>query len=212
MKEKVVKQQYYVRNGGSGYNRSFCMSEGLYDASYEHDACGVGMIVNIHGIKSHALVDSALTVLEHMKHRGAEGADNKTGDGAGILLQIPHEFILLQGIPVPEQGAYGTGLVFLPRDPSSREEILKVMASEFEAGDLQMMPLREVPVRSSILGEAARASEPVICQIFVRGTLRGDELELALYRARKRIERRVAHQDFYIVSLSSRLIVYKGML
>lgn len=74
MKEKVVKQQYYVRNGGSGYNRSFCMSEGLYDASYEHDACGVGMIVNIHGIKSHALVDSALTVLEHMKHRGAEGA------------------------------------------------------------------------------------------------------------------------------------------
>lgn len=86
------------------------------------------------------------------------------------------------------------------------------MASEFEAGDLQMMPLREVPVRSSILGEAARASEPVICQIFVRGTLRGDELELALYRARKRIERRVAHQDFYIVSLSSRLIVYKGML
>lgn len=212
MKEKIVKQQYYVRDGGSGYNRSFCMSEGLYDASYEHDACGVGMIVNIHGIKSHALVDSALTVLEHMKHRGAEGADNKTGDGAGILLQIPHEFILLQGIPVPEQGAYGTGLVFLPRDPSSREEILKVMASEFEAGDLQMMPLREVPVRSSILGEAARASEPVICQIFVRGTLRGDELELALYRARKRIERRVAHQDFYIVSLSSRLIVYKGML
>ena len=95
MKEKIVKQQYYVRNGGPGYNRSFCMSEGLYDASYEHDACGVGMIVNIHGIKSHALVDSALTVLEHMKHRGAEGADNKTGDGAGILLQIPHEFILL---------------------------------------------------------------------------------------------------------------------
>ena len=118
MKEKVVKQQYYVRNGGSGYNRSFCMSEGLYDASYEHDACGVGMIVNIHGIKSHALVDSALTVLEHMKHRGAEGADNKTGDGAGILLQIPHEFILLQGIPVPEQGAYGTLLVFLSRDSS----------------------------------------------------------------------------------------------
>ena len=137
MKEKIVKQQYYVRDGGSGYNRSFCMSEGLYDASY--DACGVGMIVNIHGIKSHALVDSALTVLEHMKHRGAEGADNKTGDGAGILLQIPHEFILLQGIPVPEQGAYGTGLVFLPLDPSSREEILKGMASEFEAGDLQMI-------------------------------------------------------------------------
>ena len=93
------------------------MSErtGLYDASHEHDACGVGMIVDIHGNKSHELVDSALKVLENMKHRGAEGADNKTGDGAGIMLQIPHEFILLQGIPVPEKGKYGTGLVFLPK-------------------------------------------------------------------------------------------------
>ena len=79
---------------------------GLYDSSYEHDACGVGMLVNIHGDKSHELVDSALKVLENMKHRGAEGADNKTGDGAGIMVQIPHEFILLQGIPVPEKGKY----------------------------------------------------------------------------------------------------------
>ena len=79
-------------------------NEGLYDPSYEHDACGVGMIVNIHGEKSHELVESALKVLENMRHRGAEGADNKSGDGAGILLQIPHEFILLQGIPVPEKG------------------------------------------------------------------------------------------------------------
>lgn len=76
---------------------------GLYDPTYEHDACGVGMIVNIHGNKSHELVESALKVLENMRHRGAEGADNKTGDGAGIMLQIPHEFILLQGIPVPEK-------------------------------------------------------------------------------------------------------------
>ena len=87
----------------------------MYSAEYEHDACGVGMIVNINGDKSHELVDSALTVLENMKHRGAEGADNKTGDGAGILLQIPHEFILLQGIPVPEKGKYGTGLVFFQK-------------------------------------------------------------------------------------------------
>ena len=86
---------------------------GLYDASYEHDACGVGMVVNIHGGKSHELVDNALRVLENMEHRGAETPD-KTGDGAGIMIQIPHEFILLQGIPVPEKGRYGTGLVFLP--------------------------------------------------------------------------------------------------
>ena len=77
---------------------------GLYNAANEHDACGVGMIVNIHGNKSHELVDAALKVLENMRHRGAEGADNKTGDGAGIMIQIPHEFILLQGIPVPEKG------------------------------------------------------------------------------------------------------------
>ena len=78
------------------------MEKGLYSSAYEHDACGVGMVVNIHGNKSHELVDNALKVLENMRHRGAEGADNKTGDGAGIMLQIPHEFILLQGIPVPE--------------------------------------------------------------------------------------------------------------
>ena len=85
--------------------------QGLYDPANEHDACGVGLIVNVHGGKSHGIVESALKVLENMRHRGAEGADNKTGDGAGILLQIPHEFILLQGIPVPEKGKYGTGLV-----------------------------------------------------------------------------------------------------
>ena len=82
------------------------MEKGLYSSAYEHDACGVGMVVNIHGNKSHELVDNALKVLENMRHRGAEGADNKTGDGAGIMLQIPHEFILLQGIPVPEKGKY----------------------------------------------------------------------------------------------------------
>ena len=88
---------------------------GLYQSQYEHDACGVGMVVNIHGGKSHELVDNALRVLENMEHRGAETRD-KTGDGAGIMVQIPHEFILLQGIPVPEKGKYGTGLVFLPKD------------------------------------------------------------------------------------------------
>ena len=106
------------------------IKRGLYDTSYEHDACGVGMLVNIHGGKSHDLVDSALKVLENMRHRGAEGADNKTGDGAGILLQIPHEFILLQGIPVPEKGKYGTGLIFLPKDVKLQDMILSIMIDE----------------------------------------------------------------------------------
>ena len=103
------------------------MAKGLYNADYEHDACGVGMVVNIHGNKSHELVDNALKVLENMRHRGAEGADGRTGDGAGIMLQIPHEFILLQGIPVPEKGKYGTGLVFLPKNEKEQSAILSVM-------------------------------------------------------------------------------------
>ena len=113
------------------------MGNGLYNAAYEHDACGVGMVVNIHGNKSHDLVDNALKVLENMRHRGAEGADNKTGDGAGIMLQIPHEFILLQGIPVPEKGKYGTGLVFLPKDEKRQQDILSIMIEEIEREGLQ---------------------------------------------------------------------------
>ena len=124
---------------------------GLYRAENEHDACGVGMIVNIHGGKSHELVDSALKVLENMKHRGAEGADNKTGDGAGIMLQIPHEFILLQGIPVPEKGNYGTGLVFLPKDAAEQEQILSIFIEEIEREGLSLMHLRTVPTNSGIL-------------------------------------------------------------
>ena len=118
---------------------------GLNDATNEHDACGVGMVVNIHGNKSHELVDSALKVLENMRHRGAEGADNKTGDGAGIMLQIPHEFILLQGIPVPEKGKYGTGLVFLPKDEKEQASILSIMIEEIEREGLTLMHLRNVP-------------------------------------------------------------------
>ena len=124
------------------------LNEGLYRSENEHDACGVGMIVNIHGNKSHELVDSALKVLENMKHRGAEGADNKTGDGAGIMLQIPHEFILLQGIPVPEKGCYGTGLLFLPKDETTQGDILRVFIEEVEREGLTLMHLCAVPTNS----------------------------------------------------------------
>ena len=190
------------------------MSErtGLYDASNEHDACGVGMIVNIHGNKSHELVDSALKVLENMKHRGAEGADNKTGDGAGIMLQIPHEFILLQGIPVPEKGKYGTGLVFLPKDEKEQAGMLSIMIEEIEREGLNLMHLRNVPVNSSVLGKDALATEPDIKQVFITGVTDAADIDRKLYIIRKRIERRIKHKDFYIVSLSSKNIVYKGML
>ena len=184
----------------------------LYDPAHEHDACGVGMIVNIHGNKSHELVDAALRVLENMKHRGAEGADNKTGDGAGILLQIPHEFILLQGIPVPEKGKYGTGLVFLPKDKDEQSAILRIMIEEIEREGLTLMHLRSVPVNSSILGQSAAETEPDIKQVFVTGATDVENLDRTLYLIRKKIERRVSHRDFYIVSLSSKSIIYKGML
>ena len=188
--------------------------QSLYHPANEHDACGVGMIVNIHGNKSHELVDAALKVLENMKHRGAEGADNKTGDGAGIMVQIPHEFILLQGIPVPEKGKYGTGLVFLPKDKNRQAEILRIMIEEIEREGLSLMHLRQVPVNSAILGQSALETEPDIKQVFITGTpaADGENLERTLYIIRKKIEKRVADQDFYIVSLSSKNIIYKGML
>ena len=186
--------------------------EGLYHSQYEHDACGVGMLVNIHGDKSHELVDSALKVLENMKHRGAEGADNKTGDGAGIMVQIPHEFILLQGIPVPEKGKYATGLVFLPKDETKQADIFSVMIEEIEREGLTLMHLRNVPVNSDILGKDAVATEPDIKQVFITGVTDVEHFEQKLYIIRKKIENRISDRDFYIVSLSSKNIVYKGML
>ena len=191
---------------------------GLYEASHEHDACGVGMLVNIQGGKSHELVESALKVLENMRHRGAEGADNKTGDGAGIMLQIPHEFILLQGIPVPEKGKYGTGLLFLPKDGKDQAAILSVIIEEIEKDRLTLMHLRNVPTCPEILGEAALANEPDIKQIFITGFTESETADRRLYIIRKRIENRIrksdipTREDFYIVSLSTKNIVYKGML
>ena len=192
--------------------------QGLYDPANEHDACGVGLVVNVHGGKSHDIVESALKVLENMRHRGAEGADNKTGDGAGILLQIPHEFILLQGIPVPEKGKYGTGLVFFPKDETQRSAILSIMIEEIEKEGLTLMHLRKVPVNTDILGKDAQDTEPDIKQVFITGCDDQQALELKLYIIRKRIEKRVAasdipdRKDFYVVSLSTKSIIYKGML
>ena len=219
---------------------------GLYQPQYEHDACGVGMIVNIHGGKSHELVDQALRVLENMEHRGAETRD-KTGDGAGIMLQIPHEFILLQGIPVPEKGKYGTGLVFLPKDEHKQQQILSVMIEEIEREGLELMHIRAVPTCPEALGAVAKEVEPEIKQIFVKQQTHPQPLpcmegsnflqdentlfERTLYKIRKRIENRIdamakastplstregkgggSFEDFYICSLSSKNLIYKGML
>ncbi len=186
----------------------------LYDPDNEHDACGVGLLVDLHGRKSHDIVEEGLQVLEHMLHRGAESADNKTGDGAGITLQIPHEFILLQGIPVPEKGTYGTGLVFLPQAKEAADRCMDIIRQAVETEGLQVLAVRDVPVNSDILGEISKQNEPAIRQLFVVGEEDPDTLERTLYIARRKAEKAIqqAALDSYIVSLSTRRIVYKGML
>ncbi|MDR1500243.1 MAG: glutamate synthase large subunit [Tannerellaceae bacterium] len=194
------------------------MTQSLYRTEYEHDACGVGLLVNIHGDKSHEIVEKGLQVLENMLHRGAESADNKTGDGAGIMTQIPHEFILLQGIPVPEKGKYGTGLVFLPKDKEKAGRYLDMLKDALAGERLKLLALRHVPVNSDILGEISLANEPDIRQVFVVEDEPSDAIERKLYIVRKKLEKAVDaspfvdKRSFYVVSLSSQRIIYKGML
>lgn len=191
---------------------------GLYHPEHEHDACGVGLVVDIHGNKSHDIVENGLQVLENMLHRGAESADNKTGDGAGIMLQIPHEFILLQGIPVPEKGKYGTGLIFIPKDEKLASKCLDLFKEVTEQNGLQLLAIRDVPVNSDILGEISQANEPSIKQVFIVGEDNPELLERKLYITRKRLEKKITEtlpkgkDDFYVASLSTQRIVYKGML
>ncbi len=190
----------------------------LYSFQNEHDACGVGLVVSLNGDKSHETVENGLQVLENMVHRGAESADNKTGDGAGILVHIPHEFILLQGIEVPSKGKYGTGLVFLPKNKQKAGECIDLIQKLTVKEDLHLLAVRDVPVNSTCLGEISRSNEPDIKQVFITGSYPQDELERKLYILRKKIEKTIlqsgtaADRSFYIVSLSSRQMIYKGML
>jgi glutamate synthase (NADPH/NADH) large chain len=203
----IIEKRYY-----------FHYMNSLYHPDYEHDACGVGLLVNIKGDKSHEIVEKGLQVLENMLHRGAENADNKTGDGAGIMVQIPHEFILLQGIPVPAIGKYGTGLVFMPKEKDQAESCMTVIKEALEKDGLNLLAVREVPVNSDILGDMSRDNEPMIRQIFVTGGGTQDELETKLYVVRRKMEKIVlkssmqGKKSFYVASLSTKRILYKGML
>ena len=212
MKANIINESLFDRSSRLLSAQQQLQDKGLYDASYEHDACGVGMLVNIQGGKSHDLVDSALKLLENMKHRGAEGADNKTGDGAGILLQIPHEFILLQGIPVPEKGKYGTGMFFFPKDEQKQTDYLNIIRNTLTENGLELMHVRQVPVDSSVLGKDASAVEPDIKQLFVTAQDGSEISEETLYIVRKEMEHLISDPEFYVVSLSAKTIIYKGML
>ena len=205
------------------------MTEGLYCSSHEHDSCGVGFVVNIKGQQSHKLVQQALEVVINLLHRGACGCEANTGDGAGILVQLPHRFFQQEaerlGIRLPEPGAYGVGTVFLPRDPDERSRIQDLFAHIAAEEGQRVLGWRDVPTNDSALGETAKSGEPVIRQIFIaHGDALADQsdaharFERKLYVIRKRVDRSVGalpvDQDglFYIASLSSNTIVYKGML
>jgi glutamate synthase domain-containing protein 2/glutamate synthase domain-containing protein 1/glutamate synthase domain-containing protein 3 len=199
--------------------------QGLYDPAFEHDSCGVGFVCNIKGRKSNEIVRQGLEVLRRLSHRGATGADPKTGDGAGILIQIPHRFFTRvcakERINLPCEGDYGTGLVFLPPGKKERQYCQKVFAKFIKEEGQILLGWRKVPVDDSDIGKTAQETQPVIEQVFIaRGKKTKDELsfERKLYVIRKRIENciRVSHlkqkRFFYITNLSSRTISYKGLL
>lgn len=196
--------------------------QGLYDPANEHDACGVGFVAHIKGKKSHDIVSQGLTILERLTHRGAVGADPKAGDGAGMLMQIPDAFMRAEsGVDLPEEGAYGIGMLFLPKDASQREA-LETLAEEIIKQEGQnLLGWRTVPVDNSDLGVSVKPTEPEIRQVFIgRGESTGDQnaFERKLFVIHKLIEGQAKVQElagldhFYIASMSSRTIVYKGML
>jgi glutamate synthase (ferredoxin) len=200
-------------------------AEGLYDPAYEHDACGVGFVVDIKGRKSHAIVQQGLTVLNNLLHRGACGAERNTGDGAGILLQMPHEFLAgvcaRENIPLPAPGKYGTGLVFLPADPAQARQCRTLFEQVIREEGQILLGWRSVPTDDSKIGPTARLVKPTIDQIFIgRSEKVGSDaaFEQVLYVIRKRVEHAVFGADpsfrkqFHLPSLSAKTLVYKGML
>jgi glutamate synthase (ferredoxin) len=216
MVEKQTKQPHRI-----GYPDA----QGLYDPAMEHDACGIGLVVNIKGHKSHKIVSDSLAVLRNLSHRGGAGYERNSGDGAGILTQIPHRFFVEvcpdSGINLPPEGGYGVGMVFLPQKSTARAMVRsRIERIVFEEG-LTCLGWRDIPVDVSSLGSISRSVMPHISQLFVaRGRDMADDMdfERRLYVVRKRAEKANAGKSegavdyYYFASLSCRTIVYKGML
>src|SRR5215212_7594432 len=190
---------------------------GLYDPRFEHDACGIGAVADLSNEATHATVIKALDVLDRLEHRGASGAEIDTGDGAGILLQTPDEFVRgVVDFELPARGSYGVGVLFLPRDKRRRTELERLVEETIEAEGQTLLGWRDVPVDHSIPGPSAASVEPVIRKVFVGATggLSTDEdaFERKLYVIRRAIERSDPAHDLAIPSFSSLTLVYKGML
>ncbi len=205
--------------------KHFPAKQGLYDPQFERDSCGVGFVCNINGQKSHNIIDQGLRVLKRLAHRGAVGADPKTGDGAGILIQVPHEFLLKEckenKINLPHAGEYGTGLIFLPQDRKEYDYCKNIFSKVISTEGQDLLGWRKVPVDDSLIGKMARETEPIIEQIFIRKSENiSDQLsfERKLYIIRKQIENKIHSSKlkqksfFYITNISSRTMSYKGLL
>ncbi|HLN56550.1 MAG TPA: glutamate synthase central domain-containing protein, partial [Bacteroidales bacterium] len=191
--------------------------QGLYRPEFEHGSCGIGFVAHLKGKKSHSIIKQGLDVLASMTHRGAEGADSKSGDGAGILIQVPRDFYLIQGYSLPPEGQFGTGLVFLPQDPTQADECKKILLKHVKNEGVSFIGFREVPRNNSVIGNIARAAEPVITQILLGSELSQEVLERKLYIIRKLAENEIRNSElsqkalFYIPSLSTKVLIYKGM-
>jgi len=200
-------------------------TQGLYDPANEHDACGVGFVANVKGRKSHEIVQQGLRILENLTHRGAVGADPHAGDGAGLLMQIPDEFLRAEcealGINLPPPGNYGVGLLFLPQPQATRSHCEHLIGQTISEEGQQLLGWRDVPTNSTGLGESVKQVEPVIRQVFIsRGDncLTTDDFERKLFIIRKRVENAIrdsgldGSECFYVPSMSARTLCYKGML
>ncbi len=193
-------------------------SEGLYRQEFEHGSCGIGFVAHVKGRKSHSIISMGLDILRNMTHRGAEGADSKTGDGAGVMIQIPRDFYLIQGYALPPEGQFGTGLIFLPKNLDDAEKCTEILLSIINEEGVSFIGFRDVPRDNSTIGEIARSAEPDIRQILLSSDIQQDDLERKLYIIRKRTEKAIRDSEikqkklFYIPSLSTKVLVYKGML
>ncbi len=190
---------------------------GLYNSEFEHDSCGIGFVAQIKGKKSHEIIRKGIEVLENMKHRGAESADSKSGDGAGILIQVPRDYYLMQGYSLPPEGQFGTGILFLPPDRAEAAKCEEILVSLALKEKMELIGFRDLPVDSSSLGEIARSTEPAMRQILLGSEEEQEVIERKLFLIRKKAERIIQNSElkqknyFYIPSLSTRVLIYKGM-
>ena len=190
---------------------------GLYKRENEHDNCGIGFVAHTKGKKSHSIVEQGLEVLYNLRHRGAEGADSNTGDGAGITTQITRDLYIHQGIELPETGKFGTGILFLPQNEEEALYCVDKLRELAEEMNLELIQTRDVPVNPDAIGTLARKGQPLIRQVFLKGDFPPEILERKLFILRRKLEKEIEssklkdRQRFYVVSLSSRVVIYKGL-